>query len=199
MRYLYKILILTFSVIIFSCSNDGEPSPRAKHLNNKAMKILMENFDLSEEQIDEGIRLLDEATDIEPDYYLAYWNKMTFLFMKNDYKRLLETNKELQKQNNFQPYLIVQEGLIYELKGDSLTSKEKYKKGIAKYDSIINNTDSVSMELKWELIQCLTMSNKEEKARKALLKLKKDYPEKELLKEFPFQTKKELLKGLTKD
>ena len=89
MRNLYKIAILIFSVIIFSCSNDGEPSPRAKHLNNKAMEILMENFDLSEEQIDEGIRLLDEATYIEPDYYLAHWNKLIFLFQKLNFGEIL--------------------------------------------------------------------------------------------------------------
>ena len=94
MRNINKIVLLIFSIIIFSCSNNGKPSPRAIHLNDKAMEILMENGDMSEEQIDEGLRLLDEATTIEPDYQLAYWNKMSFLFKKKDYNRLLETNQE---------------------------------------------------------------------------------------------------------
>ena len=198
MRNINKIVLLIFSIIIFSCSNNGKPSPRAIHLNDKAMEILMENGDMSEEQIDEGLRLLDEATTIEPDYQLAYWNKMSFLFKKKDYNRLLETNQEVQRlMKEPEPYLLVQKGMIYEIKGDSSKSKLLYKKGIALYDSIISVDTSKGFDYKVLYLDVLTMANQGERAKKEFEKLKIKFPEKEFIEHFELRSKEKLLEEIT--
>ena len=198
MRNINKIVLLIFSIIIFSCSNNGKPSPRAIHLNDKAMEILMENGDMSEEQIDEGLRLLDEATTIEPDYQLAYWNKMSFLFKKKDYNRLLETNQEVQRlMKEPEPYLLVQKGMIYEIKGDSSKSKLLYKKGIALYDSIISVDTSKGFDYKVLYLDVLTMANQGERAKKEFEKLKIKFPEKEFIEHFELRSKEQLLEEKT--
>lgn len=193
MRNIFKITTLVFSVIIFSCSNNGGPSPRAKHLNEKALGILMENPDLSKKQINNCISLLDEATALNSDFTSAHWNKMTFFFMKMDYKRLLETNGLLQDLSKDKPYLIIQEGLIYELSGDTITSKLKYDKGIAIYESILNNDSIIDENFNYEYAYSLMISDQPEKAEKELKRLKKNYPNNEIFQDLEIQSKDEML------
>ena len=121
MRNLYKIAILILATTTMSCFKIDGINKKAIKYNKEAMDIVFQRG-WGEEQVDSALFLLNKAVDIDPNFYLAHSNKIMMLFKKKDFDQILITNKEMQRLSPEDPSLIIQEGLIYELKGDSLNS-----------------------------------------------------------------------------
>lgn len=193
-----RILILTSLIVILftSCADKNKINQKAIDLNNKAVKYLQFG-QLTVGQIDSAIYFLDMATEMEKDYFIAYTNKIIFLNMNMDFPRLIETNKEIQRLRPKQPMWIIQEGIFYELYNDSIVANDLYKKGLSKYDSIIQNDTSIGFDIKFEYVNSLIMGNKPELAEKKFEELNNEYPDSEILEYFELKSKKELLKKIT--
>lgn len=198
MRNLYKIAILILATTTLSCFKIDGINRKAVGFNKEAMDIIYERG-WGEEQVDSALFLLNKAIEIESDYYLAHSNKIMMLFKKKNFDQILITNKEMQRLSPEDPSLIVQEGLIYELKGDSISSNLAYKKGVAEYDFILKNDTTIGSGFKFVAIQSLVVANEEEKAKSLLIQLKGENSENEMLQNYNYQTKREFLEGIAED
>ena len=63
----------------------------------------------------------------------------------------------------------------------------------------MKNDTTIGFDFKFIAIQPLVLANEEEKAKLLLTQLKEEYPEKEFLEKYNFQTKKEFLEEINKD
>ncbi len=207
-----KILFLILASIAFSCDqeqndaqgkiekesqSDYKPNAESIELNNKALEITMFHRDDSI-KVDSAILLLDKATEIDSLYFLGYSNKIQFLMIKQDYPRLLETNKRIKELRPNQPNWIIQRALIFELSGEIDKANSEYKKGINEYEQIMDSEAELSWEFELEFAQSLVMANHYDKAQEIINKLKKENPDLEIWKAFELQTKNELLKMMNK-
>jgi len=203
-----KILFLILASIAISCGQEQsdtqgkiekesrseyKPNPESIELNNKALEISMFHRDDSL-KVDSAIILLDKATEIDSLYFLGYANKIQFLMIKQDFPRLLETNKRIRELRPNQPNWIIQRALILELSGEIDKANTEYKKGINEYEQIMNSESDLSWEFELEFAQSLVMANHYDKAQEIINKLKKENPDLEIWNAFELQTKSELLK-----
>lgn len=198
MRNLYKIAILIFATTTLSCFKIDGIKRKAVNYNKEAMDIVFQRG-WGEEQVDSALFLLNKAVKIDPNFYLAHSNKIMMLIKKKDYDQMLITNKEMQRLAPDEPYLVIQEGLFYELKGDSLNSNLAFKKGVEQYDFILKNDTNIGSGFKFIAIQSLVVANEEEKAKLLLIQLKEENPENEMLQNYNYQTKREFLEGIAED
>ena len=203
-----NFLLITLVSIAVSCSqksNDTKseieqepqteykPNPEAIELNNKALEITMFHRD-DLIKVDSAILLLDKVTELDSLYFLGYANNVQVLMIKQDFPRLLETNKRMRELRPNQPSWIIQRALILELSGDINKANTEYKKGIKEYEQIIDSEASLSWEFELEYAQSLVMANNYDKAQKIIDGLKEENPNLEIWEAFELQTKDELLK-----
>jgi len=135
--------IFTF-IILSSCgqvSTDKKTTidAEARALNDSAVALHM-TFD--KENTMKAINLLDKATEIDSDYFLAHWNKYVFLNELNMNGKAFETLKTLELLRPENPELIMASGAFYENNGDSLTAIEKYRKANDIYERILDTMDN---------------------------------------------------------
>ena len=175
--------------------SDYKPDPESIELNNQALEITISHSDDSM-KIDSAISLLDKATVVDSLYFLGYANKMLFLMIKQDFPRLLETNKRIRELRPNQPNWVIQRALILELSGEIDKANREYKKGVSGYEQIIASEANLSWEFELEYAQSLVMANHYDKAQKIINRLKKENPDLEIWEAFELQTKKELLKRM---
>jgi tetratricopeptide (TPR) repeat protein len=187
------LLIISLLGFLICCNSDKKINQKAIDLNNQAYKFLRYS-DPTPEQIDSAILLLDKATDIDKDYYTAYINKFPFLFYKKDYKRLLETNSQIQRINPDAPIWKAQEGFIYDLMGDSVKAFNIYSIAVSRYDSIIKTDTSIGFDFKFQLLDLLILAGEENRAKLEYENLKSEYPDNIFLDEVEKKSRKAMLK-----
>ncbi len=137
--------IISF-LLFFGCSSKAREHnyhKNARQLNDSAVKIASFGDTI---KIMHAIELLNEAIDIKPDYYLAYWNKLIFqrqLGLMDDAFATLKAIEEISPKN---PYIKTMLGVFYEQnKKDTTEAMVKYKEADLLYKSIFDsNTDSLS-------------------------------------------------------
>lgn len=124
-QIVYLLTILTF----IACGHtekqkeESQIDAKAIELNDKGIELVM-TFD--KDSIAKAIELFDQATKIDSNYYLAYWNKCVYqnkLGRRNDALKTLQKLEELKPTN---PDLKVTAGIILELNGDSLSARQKF-------------------------------------------------------------------------
>ncbi len=209
-KYMKNLLHLALILITVSCGQDKtnsnikqdapteySPKPEAIELNNKALEITMLQRDDSI-KVDSAILLLDKATALDSLYFFGYSNKIQFLMIKQDFPRMLETNKRIRELRPNQPNWTIQRALILELSGEIEQANTEYKKGINEYERILDSEENLSWEFELEFAQSLVMANNYDKAQKIIKRLKKENPDLEIWKAFELQTKDEILKLMYK-
>jgi tetratricopeptide (TPR) repeat protein len=199
MRQVFYILtILTF----ISCGETkkkeeaNQIDKRAIELNDKGIELAM-TFD--NDSIKKAIELFDQATKIEPDYYLAYWNKLVF---QNHLGQKTEAFKTINKLENIRPNnpdLKVTKGVLIELNGDSLSARQKFLQADKIYTSILdtltNKTDPQKMTLMNKAVN-LKFLGREDEGNKILEDIKTETKEenlKEMFETLIRMTRKELI------
>ena len=125
-----KLIILPFfiSCLLFSAcgtkAQENNYNKKAKQLNDSAiaMGLLGDTA-----KVMAAIQLLNEATNIQPDYYLAYWNKLAFqcqLGLMDDVFTTLKIMEQISPEN---PDLKTRLGVFYErYKKDAIQAQVKY-------------------------------------------------------------------------
>jgi hypothetical protein len=138
-------LLLFYCVLFFSCNDKAKEcnyNERAIQLNDSAIMISSWG-DTAKILI--AIELLNEATDIQPDYYLAYWNKLTFqrqLNLMDDASVTLKVMEQLSPEN---PDLKTMLGAIYErYRKDTVLAINKYNEADLLYKTILDTLNPAS-------------------------------------------------------
>lgn len=144
-----KLIIYTFFIffLLFSACNskaqEHHYNERAKQLNDSAvaMSLLGDTA-----KVITAIELLNEATDIQPDYYLAYCNKLIFQRQLGLIDDAFSTLKAMEQLNPKNPDLKTMFGILYEqYKQDTIQAKVKYSEADLLYKSILDTINSNSL------------------------------------------------------
>ena len=146
-----KLILLFILIGLYSCGQNNakhKVDPTAVSLNNKAMTLV--KFIDNEDSSKKAISVLDNATAIDSNYFLGYYNKLMFLDQLKQYdKSVLTVNKLIQ----LRPYahdLYLTAGIIYERKGNTSSSKIYFEKSLAICNKVldtikISNSDYIML------------------------------------------------------
>ncbi|MBT6439900.1 MAG: hypothetical protein HOK72_09365 [Flavobacteriales bacterium] len=194
------LLIILFGIILISCNTDrdSEKSKTNSHqpleasiaLNNKALEL-----GFSEDVTDSALTLLDKATKLDPEYFLAYTNKLQFLFIKKDYKRLLKTNSIIQKLAPNNPMWIAQQGIILELQGNKDQAMPLYNTALIEYKKLLEKEQN-KCELRIDYAVVMVWAEQRNNAMDLIETAKKQCPQLDIWEVFELSTKSELLNQL---
>lgn len=200
-----KLIFFIWSLFIFlACSTnekniyDSENKKKAIELNNKGIELAS---NLNADSIEKAIELFNQATQLDPDYYLAYWNKYVYQNQLGKKKDALETLTKLEdlKPNNAD--LKVTAGIFLELNGDSLSARQKFLVAEELYfktlDTVELNSNTYYSILTNKAVNLKYLGQNDE-ANKLLIKVKNETNEeslKEMTTYFISLSRKELLKS----
>ena len=112
-------------LLVISCSSPTKSSfdKEAVVLNNRAVNIILTNPD-------SALILLDEATDIDSHYYVAYNNKVAIFCSKGNYSKAIEANTQALKAKPDLAEGFVFLGMLYDKTEQPDKAKEQYQKAI---------------------------------------------------------------------
>lgn len=197
-QVIYILTILTF----ISCGqteNKKEKNlvdERAKELNNRGIELTMT---YNNDSILKAIDYFNQATELQPDFYLAHWNKFVYQNQLGQITEAFETLKKLETIRPNNPDLKATAGVFIELSGDSLTARQKFLKADQIYmsilDTLTNETDPQKMTLMNKAVN-LKFLGREDEGNKILEDIKaetKDENLKEMFETFIRMTRKELI------
>jgi len=197
-QVIYILTILTF----ISCGHTenkkekNQVNERAKELNNKGIELTMT---FNNDSILKAIELFDQATELQPDYYLAHWNKFVFQNQLGQTSEAFETLKKLETIRPNNPDLKVTAGVLIELNGDSLSARQKFLLADKIYttilDTLTGETDPQKKTLMNKAVN-LKFLGREDEGNKMLEDIKaetKDENLKEMFETFIRMTRKELI------
>jgi len=126
-------------LLFFGCNSKAQEHNYHKEatlLNDSAVTM---SFWGDTAKVMEAIKLLNEATDIQPDYYSAYWNKLMFqrqLGLMDDAFATLKVMEQIRSKN---PDLKTMLGTFYEqYKQDTIQAMVKYREADLLYKSILD-------------------------------------------------------------
>lgn len=194
-------LCLISCLLSSSCNSKSQKNDynKAEQLNERALSLGLLGDTI---QIMEAIQLLNEATNIQPDYYAAYWNKLTFQRQLGLIDDIFLTLKAVEQFRSKDPYLKTQLGAFYELyKGDTIRGKIRYEEADLLFISILDTINPNSIEYEGAITSYalnLKLLGREEEANRILCSHIKNYDEeydeyKLLMETFIKSTRKELL------
>lgn len=111
-------------------------NPLAKKLNDSAMQKWMNLSDSSDYGI--VIGLLDQATTIDSQFYIAYWNKLALLNTIGKYNEAIHVTRDLLRlqPNTADVYTII--GTMYEKMGKPDSAKIAYNMAEEKFSNILD-------------------------------------------------------------
>lgn len=108
---------------------------QALQLNDSAASLAVT---FEHDKVLKAIELLDQATRIQPDYYLAYWNKMVFQSQIGRTEEAIETLNKLEEIKPKDPDLKTLLGVYIELNKDSLQARQKFMEAENLYSRIFD-------------------------------------------------------------
>jgi tetratricopeptide (TPR) repeat protein len=155
-------------------NNKNEFNPIAIKLNDSAVALLM-SFDTV--KIITGIKLLDSAIMLQPDYDIAYWNKIslqTHIGLKDD---ALKTSFQYERIRPQSTYIKMTIGVILDSKGDSIEAKKKYLEAEKIYSQILDTINTKSKDynmLMMDMAINLKLLKNDSKANEILKSIKLD-------------------------
>jgi tetratricopeptide (TPR) repeat protein len=132
-----------------SCNSQENSSAKheipeaAKKLNDSATQLYVMGGKDSASLI-KVIALLDKATAIDSNFYMAYNNKIMFLFSTKQYDKALVASKALVRIHPEVPDFYGRTGIIYEILGDSVSAHGYFVKAGELYDHILDTMNTAS-------------------------------------------------------
>ncbi len=133
-------LLILFPVLFFSCDDQadhpkGVVDSQARKLNDRACMLTRSG---KNEDIQQAIGMLDQATKIDSNYFTAYWNKLAFLDKLKEYDRALATAKELNRLKPNDPVFYVTIGTFYQRKNDSVTANTYFQNAMTHFNAALD-------------------------------------------------------------
>jgi len=182
------------TLICFGCNNHDKSKAIIKSVNYK----LIGNKNLK--AFDSCLIIVNKVIEKDEDYFPAYDTKSTILTKKKDIDGLLENNIKIIELRPNQPIWLIQRGLFFDIKGNTKEAQKQYDLGIEKYEDIMSSDNKMKNDFNFRMEYAGAFEGKGdlERAQKELDKLKKDFPNNEILKGYlkvyKFHTKAELIK-----
>jgi tetratricopeptide (TPR) repeat protein len=120
-----------FIVFIFSvftgCTSKAQVDPIARRLNDSAVNLAITG---DYDKLLKAIDLFNRAIRIDSNYFLPYWNKMTFQTDLKQYSQAIITGRQIIKMRpKSVPYKMAL-GEAYDRFGDSINSKKLYNEAL---------------------------------------------------------------------
>lgn len=143
--------LLSFLLLFFlmSCSSDDASSsgsdstkntsvhtidPMAKMWNDSAASYYVHSTESDSVKGLKAAWFADKATMIDPDYYQAWFNKLTYLMASDQFDKGLEAARALTRLHPKNIDHILQYGEMLDLTGDSISAQAKYAEALNDYD-----------------------------------------------------------------
>ena len=188
----HLIFILTL-FLAFSCRERKEKfNQEAIELNNRAVKFM------ANVEYDSALILLDKATKLDSNYYLAYANKVTtYLEIRNFNKALEELEKELKiKPKLAEGWSLA--GILYYEKGDTIKALNCFEKSIELFEVRIANPDNKKYltENRLNRAVSLILIGRENEGRDELNKLKEENLKNLAIDEFQKMSRQDFLRKI---
>jgi tetratricopeptide (TPR) repeat protein len=134
-----KIYLIIISFVFLACGTKTDPkkiNPIAVKLNDSAMGVF--NYVDNIDSANKAIKLLDSATELDSNYFLAYYNKLIILNQQKDYDKAIETIKNLVRISPNANDTYFNGGIIYELMGDTISSRRYFQKSLEICNKILD-------------------------------------------------------------
>ena len=142
MRLSIFFLLIALNVCGQQPANDEHSiNSQARQLNDSALSIVRNTQDFAK-----AITLLDQATKIDSNYYLAFWNKISFQSELKQFDNALVTAKNLNRIKPESPDYFFIDGLIYDKIHDTISSQKYFIKAEVCYDKILDTMNKASKE-----------------------------------------------------
>jgi tetratricopeptide (TPR) repeat protein len=145
MKFIFGLLLLA----LVSCNAPDntlakhEVPAEAMKLNDSAITLYMRGSKDSAELV-KLIAMLDKATAIDSNFYMAYNNKIMFLFATKQYDKALTASKQLIRIHPDVPDFYGRTGIIYEILGDSVSAHGYFVKAGELYDHVLDTMNTAS-------------------------------------------------------
>ena len=143
-----KILFHSIPILIFlfSCSDGNKPKPRysteAVMWNDSALsKYFFDNDSLT---LVKKIALLDKATAVDSNFYVAYINKLAFQNEAKQYKQALNTVMRIIRLSPQTPDYYGAAGRLYEKTGDSVNAAKYYAIAVDRFSQVLDTLPPTS-------------------------------------------------------
>ena len=187
--------IITLNLIAFValvCAGQDKKEnyhPKAIEINNKAVE-LKQKF-----KNDSALILFDKAIELDKTYYLPHANKVAIYLDRNDYnKALSECKISLRLQPDYAEGWVLA-GTLYDLKGKTKSALQYYQKSLELYNKRISDSSKKSniKSNKLNRAVVLVLIGQEKEGRQALMQLKSEYPDMNIVDEFLKLSKKDYI------
>jgi len=153
-----SVIFILLASCFFSCGHKVpkiRPDSEAKRLRSQASEVASKlggNDSVRRMRLEHAVALLDRATELDSNYFGAYWDKLIYQRQLEHYEKALLTGKQLMRLMPNQPTEIEIEGALSELNGDRPSSIKYYTKAL-----LINRIRLDSMQSNQENITSLQM------------------------------------------
>ncbi|MEO6852133.1 MAG: hypothetical protein ABI203_07990 [Mucilaginibacter sp.] len=177
-----KLSILLFPLFLFSCKpHHNKPDPEAMKLNDSAVNIMtsmlggqLESRVGKDSLYKIQLKMLNRATKIDSNYFVAYVNKFGAQCRLKRYKDALITGKEMVRLAPKDPVIKFLVGKIYEQNGDTILARSYYQDYLSYCDDRLdtmstNNKSHKDIELQKAMV--LVLLNQEQKGHEILNRL----------------------------
>jgi tetratricopeptide (TPR) repeat protein len=139
LKFITAFLLIAF----YSCGQNSakhKPDPAAVLLNNQAMTLVryIDNADSSKK----AISLLDQATEIDSNYFLGYSNKLMFFFQLKQFDKLIQTNNKLIQLRPSAHDLYLTGGMFYEQIGDTVSANRYFTKSLTICNAVLDTMNN---------------------------------------------------------
>ncbi|NGY37229.1 hypothetical protein FQU23_006840 [Flavobacterium sp. XN-5] len=189
-----KLLILTIFLSIVSC--DGQEK-EAKVLVKKANDFFMKSNIDENVKIDSCLVLVNQAIEIDENYFNAYYTKSKFLTWKKDVKESIKNNAKMIELRPKQPLWKIQRGLFFDIDANKTEAEKNYKIGLIEYENLLKTELKNDFNFRMEYLSALEIKGELKKAEIELKNISREFPDNEILKlyknEYKFKTKAELI------
>ena len=197
-----RFTILFLLIGLYACGQQTENKnhkidPTAKKLNDSAVLIVMNTQDY-----EKAILLLNQATQIDSNYLIAYTNKLSFQLHLNQLDKALLSAYSLKRIKPDNPEYYVTIGMIYDLKSDTITSKRFFDEAATRYNAILDTMSATNKDYDMLLMNKavnLVLIGQQQEANDILKQLydkHKDESYREILASFMNKSKQDILNNL---
>jgi tetratricopeptide (TPR) repeat protein len=136
-----KVIFSLLVVALASCSEEkNEQITEVPKFNKKAVELNNKAVTLSEQQkLDSALLLYDQSIAMDSTYFLPHKNKIEILIKRKEFEKAkIESEAVIKLEPKMAEGWFIA-GLIQELTGDTIKSKEYYSKSIDLYNLRIEN------------------------------------------------------------
>jgi tetratricopeptide (TPR) repeat protein len=140
-----SLIIIAFSLLACGKKTDRQKTnPVAVRLNDRAVGLYpyIDNIDSA----NKAIKLLDSATIIDSNYFQGYYNKLGFLNQHREYEKAIKTINILIRLRPYANDIYLSGGVIYEVLGDSLSSRVYFQKSLAICDRALDTMSTANRD-----------------------------------------------------